>query len=100
VYPRLRQAENEITHVLEPDIAALRARTKAIEHGAVKTFDWIRAHPGAVATTAFAGAVALALRKLGGGWIRCKNWRAIGKHVCGLPWSLIESLLGLGLAFG
>ena len=85
--------------VLEPSIAGLRARTKALEHGAVRTFDWIRAHPGTLAATAFAGAVAAALTKLGGGWIRCKNWRSIGKHVCGLPNALIEALLGLGLAF-
>jgi len=98
VYPRLRAAENEITHVLEPDIAALRARTKALERGAIRTFDWIRAHPGTLAATAFAGAVAVALTKLGGGWIRCKNWRAIGKRVCGIPWSTIEALLAIGLA--
>lgn len=99
VLPRVGRIEHEIDHVLEPDIAALRKRVVKLEDGAIDAFRWIRAHPLSLGATAFAGAVAVALQRLGGSWIRCRNWNRIGKHVCGLPASLIEDLLGLSLAF-
>lgn len=99
VYPRIRAGEHAIEDVLAPDIAALRERTKAIEHRLDRLWHWVRAHEKIVVTAAFTGAVAVALSRLGGRWIRCKNWRRIGKHVCGLPTSLIEDLLGLALGF-
>jgi hypothetical protein len=95
VMPRIRSADWEIDHVLEPGLANVRARTKALEHGAVRTWEWIRAHGRSAGALAFAGAVAWALTKLGVGWIRCANWRRIGKTVCGLPRSRIDALLGL-----
>src|SRR6185437_17083086 len=58
---------------------------------------WIRAHPLSLATGAFAGAVAVALQRLGGSWIRCGNWNRIGRSVCGLPLSLIEDLLAASI---
>lgn len=100
VYPRIRAGEHAIEDVLAPDIAALRHRTRAIEHRLDRLWHWVRAHEKIVVTAAFTGAVAVALSRLGGRWIRCKNWRRIGKHVCGLPTGLIEDLLGLALAFG
>jgi hypothetical protein len=99
VYPRIKAGEVYDRTVTRPAIKTARAEAKAAEAEALRVFRWVKAHPGAIATTAFAGAVALALRKLGGGWIRCKNWRQIGKHVCSLPNALISALLGLGLAF-
>lgn len=97
VYPRLRAEERTIERVLEPEFARLRERTRTLENEYAKLRKWTRAHARAVATAVFIGAVEIALRKLGGGWIRCKNWRRIGKHVCGLPVALIEDLLALTL---
>jgi len=99
VYPRIRAGEHAVEDVLAPDIAALRHRTRAIEHRLDRLWKWVRAHEKIVVTAAFTGAVAVALSRLGGRWIRCKNWRRIGKHVCGLPTSLIEDLLALTLGF-
>lgn len=99
VFPRIGALERELDHVLEHDVAALRARTKAIEHDLAKVFKWIRTHPEALATAAFTGAVAVALRRLGLGWLRCRNVRRLGKAACGLPVGLIEDVLGLALAF-
>lgn len=81
--------------VLEGEYTDLWKRTKAIEDGAVKTWDWIKAHPVGVAATAFAGAVAIALDRLGFGWIRCPGVGRVGNAVCGLPANLLEDLLGL-----
>jgi len=99
VYPRIRAGEHAIEDVLAPDIAALRERARAIEHRLDRLWKWVRAHEKIVVTAAFTGAVAVALSRLGGRWIRCKNWRRIGNHVCGLPTNLIEDLLALALGF-
>lgn len=48
-----------------------------------------------LAGTAVAGAVALALARLGVSWIRCNNWKRLGRGVCGLPSSVISDILGL-----
>lgn len=98
VLPRIRSLDREISRVLEPEIAGLRAGERALEHGAIKTWDWILRHPKVAASTAFAGAVAWALARLGAGWVRCSNWNKIGRQVCGTPTSEIEGLLGLFVA--
>jgi hypothetical protein len=98
VYPRLRVGENERAHVLNPGIASARAQARAAEEAAIATYRYIVRHRTSVIAGAFAGAVAWALTRVGGGWIRCKNWREIGKRVCRIPWSTIESLLAIGLA--
>lgn len=48
-----------------------------------------------LAGTAVAGAVALALARLGVSWIRCNNWKRLGRGVCGLPSNVISDILGL-----
>jgi hypothetical protein len=95
VLPRVKAIEGEFAHVIEHDLASLRARERALEDGALNTFRWIKTHPLALASTAFAGAVAIALQRLGGSWIRCNRWNRIGKQVCGVDANLIEGLLGL-----
>lgn len=44
-----------------------------------------------------AGAVAAALAALGASWIRCNNWKRIGREVCLTDSNLITELLGLGI---
>jgi len=92
--PRIRTIEHELDHVFTPELRVLRERVKSLEDGSIEAFRWIRTHPLSVGATAFAGAVAIALQRLGGSWIRCSNWNRIGRSVCGLPLSLIEGLLG------
>jgi hypothetical protein len=99
VYPRLKVGESGLGKVISRDLPGIRAEAKAAERAAANSWRWFRTHPKTAVTGAFLGAVAFALGKLGGGWIRCKPWRRIGHAVCGLPMSLIEGLLGLGLAF-
>lgn len=88
---RIRTGERELERVYED----LRGRTKALERGAIKTFEWLRAHPFSAATAAFAGAVAIALTRLGLGAFRCNSLkRLLNKRGCGL-WSDLDELLGL-----
>jgi len=98
IYPRLRAAELAIEHVLEPEYESLRERAKALEHGLANLQRWIRGQAKTVASLGFIAAVAFALARLGGGWIRCSRWNKIGKKVCGNDLSFLEDLLGLSLA--
>ena len=93
VVPGLKRLEHEAEVVIPRDIGELRARTKALDREYERLYRWIRTHPWTAATTAFTGAVAVALARLGGSWIRCDNWKGIGRSVCGLPGSLISELL-------
>jgi hypothetical protein len=94
VYPRIRAGEAALDRVIEWDIPHLRARDLALSRLYDRLWRWSKAHARPIATAAFVAAVAVALRRLGGNWIRCKNWRRIGKAGCGLPLGLIEHLLG------
>lgn len=93
VLPRLRAAEREVGHVIAHDLPAIRAREKALEHGGANLWKWVRTHPLALGSTAFAGAVAYALSRIGAGWVRCSNVRRAGRNVCGMDATLLESLL-------
>lgn len=95
VLPALHELEREYEHVIGKVIPDIRAGELELERGAIRTWKWIRTHPSSLAATAFAGAVAWALARLGGGWIRCNNWRNIGRTVCNAPSHLIQDLLGL-----
>lgn len=76
----------------------VNARLRQNELALARVWRWVRGRPQSLTTYAFVGAAAWALTKLGGGWIRCNNWRKIGKRVCGLPTNLIDDLLGFALA--
>lgn len=100
VYPRLKAGEVYDRTVARPAIRTARAEAKAAEDQAIATYKWLVKHRLSVLTGVFTGAVAFALSRLGGGWIRCANWRKIGKTVCRMPMSEIDNLLGLlALAF-
>lgn len=94
----VRQREEALSR----DLGKMRERTKALEDGAVDTWDWIRAHPLSGVTAVFAGAVAVALARLGYGFIRCRSWRNLGQRLtCGMgQWLLdaLEAIAAFGLA--
>ena len=93
--PRVKALDRDMEQVLDHSIPALRARTRELEDGASNTFRWIRRHPLSATTGVFAGAVAVALGRLGGGWIRCSNWRKIGRVGCRMPLGTLEGLIAL-----
>lgn len=85
--------------IITKDIESLRERTKAIENGALKTFEWIRAHPLSGVTAVFTGAVAVALNRMGFGFLRCRSWRNAGKRIdCGMG-AILGDLLAIGFAY-
>lgn len=78
---------------LEGEFGDLRERTKALEDGAIKTWRWIRSHPFSAATGLFAGAVAVALTRLGWGVLRCRSWQKLGRSLKCSDANVLQDLL-------
>jgi len=98
VLPRLRHLEREVVHTIDPELAALRRRTRTLENDYARLYKWIHTHPWTAVTGAFVGAVALALSRLGLDWIRCGTAnRFFQKRGCN-AWNDLDSLLGLVVA--
>lgn len=91
--PRIRAVENELAGVVEPDIAALRERARTLEQEAIRAFEWARGQWKVLSVGAVAAAVAVALERLGLGWVKCRNVGRVGRAICGLPTRLLEDLL-------
>jgi hypothetical protein len=93
--PRVHHLTHAVDVAIPHTIAGLRERNKAlereqtkdrtaigeIEHGATRTWEWIRTHPLSAATGAFTGAVAIALARLGFGFMRCRSWQRLGRSL-------------------
>lgn len=109
--PQIKALHHAVADTIPYDIGQLRDRAKTqdktisglddvvqgIEHGAADTWDWIRTHPLASATTAFASAVAIALGRIGLGNLNCNNFKNMLRNQgCGLG-TLLERLLPLAV---
>jgi hypothetical protein len=97
---RLGVIEGEITGVLDPELAALRERARAVEDGFQRAWDLLRQHEEALGIGAVTAATAVALEELGMSWARCSGVGAVGKALCGLGPKLIEDLLAGTLELG
>jgi hypothetical protein len=98
VYPRLKVGENERAHVLNPGVASARATARAAEDAAVASYKYLVHHRRSVIAGVFTGAVAWALTRVGAGWVRCANWKKIGRRICRLPMPVVDALLAALLA--
>lgn len=93
VLPRLRTAERELGRVIARDIPRIRSADRTLGREITNLWKWTRAHTLQAGSLAFAGAVALALGRLGLGWTRCSKVGQAGKNLCGMDAGLLESLL-------
>jgi len=91
--PRLGRLERQIDTVLEPDIQTLRERSRAVTEEMARVWHRVRALDKVIGAGVLTGVVSLALARLGGSWIRCANWRTLGRRVCGIPLGLLDELL-------
>lgn len=111
--PQIRHLVHETTIALPRDIARVKHRERwaekqlwkvrdrviGLENGAIKTFEWLRDHPGSAAVGAFTGALAAVLSVAGVNALRCPQFgNLFNKRGCGL-WNDLDALLGL-LALG
>ena len=93
VAARTSAVAGELEHVIEWDLPRLRARTKALEDRVGKLARSLRKEVPVLAGLSFVAAVAAVLARLGLSWARCNNVGKVGKSVCGMNPSLLESLL-------
>lgn len=83
----------------EKQLWKVRDRVIGLENGAIKTFEWLRDHPGSAAVGAFTGAIAAVLSWPAVRALRCNEFgNLFNKRGCGL-WGDLDALLGL-LALG
>jgi len=97
-FPRLRTVERDLGRVVHRDLPRVRAREAELGREITNLWKWTRSHALVAGSVAFAGAVALALSRLGLGWVRCSKVGRAGKTLCGMDDSLLESLLADTLA--
>lgn len=71
-----------VTHLIEPELEALRHRIHTLERGATTTWEEVRKHEELLGAAAFTAATATALGRLGGGWIRCEANQVLGRENC------------------
>jgi hypothetical protein len=89
----VHRLEHAIDVVIPRDIRGLRERARELEHASAATLARLRKLEKLLGAGALAGALAIALGRLGVGWVRCSNVSRVGKSVCGMDSQLLESLL-------
>ena len=93
VLPRTRALERKVGNVIAHDLPRLRTADRTLARDVTALGKWVRSHALVAGSLAFAGAVALALGRLGLGWTRCSKVGQAGKNLCGMDAGLLESLL-------
>lgn len=89
--------EHSITHLIEPELDALRHRIHELERGATVAWDELSKHSEALSIAGVTAATAVALTRLGADWTRCDSNRAIGERLCGATGNNLSRLLAGGL---
>lgn len=93
LHQQVQGLTHHITHVIEPELDALRHKIPQLERGATTAWDEIKKHDEALGLGALTAATALGLSRLGAGWTRCETNQRIGRFLCGSPPDLVRSLL-------
>lgn len=97
VRAQIRTLVHAAEHAIPYDIRTLRARNRSIEHELDRLWKAVRKLDKVIVTTAFVGAVAVALNRLGLKWLRCRSLSNIGNRLgCG-GFALVEDLLAASL---
>jgi hypothetical protein len=93
----VRAIAGTLDDVVTWDIPRLWKRSRAIEKSLDRLWHRIRAEKKVLVGTAFAGAVAVALGRMGLGWLRCSSLKRVGKQLgCG-GFGLLEELFAASL---
>lgn len=90
---QLANVEHAVYGTIAHELDWFRGRNRTLTREYDSLFKRVRRLDKLLGAAAFAAAVAVALRRLGVNWIRCSNWKKVGKSVCGLESSLVSALL-------
>jgi hypothetical protein len=95
VLPRVKTLEREVGRIEHSTIPAIRAAEDQAEAAIGNLWEWVRQHTLVAGTSAFAGAVAIALTTLGLDWIKCNSAKSFFRRAgCGF-WKLLEDGLAM-----
>lgn len=70
------------THLIEPELDALKDRIPKLEKGIADAFDLLKQHEEALGIGAITAATGIALGRIGGGWIACETNQLLGNALC------------------
>lgn len=93
--PRVKTLDHELETEVNPAIADLRARARAIENKAIQAFRDAAGVWHVTNAEGLAAAIALAIPALGLQWLNCNSVGSLARTVCGIPGGLLNDLLGL-----
>lgn len=93
--PRVKALTRAVAVELPGEIAGLREAGEALARAYDRLRKLVRRHERLLGAGAITAAVALALSRLGGTWIRCTNWRRAGRQVCRMDADYLADLLAL-----
>jgi hypothetical protein len=84
---------HEITHLIEPELEALRDRIGKLEKGAAILWDEAKEAGEGFGISALTAATAAGLAGLGGSWIECEASQLFGRGICNIGPNAIRNLL-------
>jgi hypothetical protein len=90
---RLTALEHNVTHLIEPELDALKSAIPELHKGLSTAWDEIAKHEGLFGDAAMAAAVATGIGALGASWIECEATKLLGKAACQSGPSNIKRLL-------
>jgi hypothetical protein len=93
VTARLTALEQHVTHLIEPELEALRDRIPKLEHGATVAWDEIVKHEALLGEAAVTALVAGGISRIGADWIKCEANNLLGKAACRKGPDLFRKLL-------
>lgn len=79
---RIQALAHHQTNVIEPELEALRHAIPELHKGLTTAFDELQKHSEALTIAGVTAATAVALDRLGGGWIRCEANQLLGRGNC------------------
>ncbi len=98
VAARVARLEHTVGIALPHEIGALRRRTRTVEDTLARMWSRVKGVERATTGLLAAALVATALGRLGGGWIRCRNWQRLGREVCRTPSGWLDGMIALLVA--
>lgn len=92
---RLAALETHVTTLIEPELNGLRHLIPELEHGVTTALDGIKQHGEALGIAGVTAATAVALSRLGAGWVSCEANKVLGEAACRSGPQNMQNLLSL-----
>lgn len=85
--------ERDVTVWIPGQLRRLGGEVGSIRRSLRNLRAWVRQHERSLGASAAVAALTFALARIGAGWLRCRNWRKVGRSVCRMDAGLLDDLL-------